>query len=341
MFSFRINKTWLEITLFAIASIVLYQFSMGIFFFLIPLQILIVKRGYDAFLYASVLTFIAVITVKLIRLGVSNLTAEVKPLMLLEILVLVSLLGGLILLNTNFKKLTFNSTLIKILSITGVFGILSVPFILYYRNNVQFIKFMDMVFNSISEYLKQMFGSNNTGTEAIFEKYINPKSLKETTTQIFYKSYIFDYFALIGFSWWVGTTSSVRAATMLGTYNGETNIPRVANFKLPEYYLWPLIINFALVLIDFKINLSAIGYIAWNIFLILVLLYAIQGIAIINFLFKYFRVNIGFRFIVFFTLAILLFTPKINILILILIPGLGISEIWIKYREFERREREQ
>ncbi len=340
MFSSKIRNIWIEITLFSIASILLYQFSMGIFLFLIPLQILFAKRDYETLIYAAALTFVAIVAVKFFRIGFSNFNSATKPLMALEILILVAFLGGLLLLNADIKRIRFSSNLIKLFSVTALFGILSIPVILYYRGNTQFSNSMNILFKSISEYLKQMFSSGGTTTLAIINKYINPQALKETTTKIFFRSYIFDYFALLGFSWWIGTAISNRSTAMIGM-KPERKIAKISEFRLPEYYVWPLIINFALVLIDFKIKLGVIGYTAWNLLLILAVLYAIQGIGIINFLFKYFRINPGLKFIVYFTLIVLLFTPKINILILILIPGLGISEIWIKYREFERRDREE
>ncbi len=340
MFSSKIRNIWIEITLFSIASVLLYQFSMGIFLFLIPLQILFAKRDFETLLYAVILTFVAILTVKIFRIGFSNLNASIKPLIILEALILIAFLGGLLLLNADIRKIRFGSNLMRLFSVTALFALLSIPAIIYYRGNTQFNSAMNDIFKSISQYLKQMFSSGGTTTLAILNKYINPQALKETTTRIFFRSYIFDYFALLGFSWWVGTAISNKSTIMLGM-TPERKITRISEFKLPEYYVWPLIINLALVLIDFKLKLGLIGYLAWNLLLTLAVLYAVQGIAILNFLFKYFRVNAGLKFIVYFTLIILLFTPKINILILILIPGLGISEIWIKYREFERRKREE
>jgi len=42
------------------------------------------------------------------------------------------------------------------------------------------------------------------------------------------------------------------------------------------------------------------------------------------------------RWLLIIAIVILAMTPRIGIAVLILIPGLGVSEVWLKYRRDER-----
>ena len=51
---------------------------------------------------------------------------------------------------------------------------------------------------------------------------------------------------------------------------------------------------------------------------------------------KKMKVRPGIRWLLITAIIILAMTPRIGIAILILVPGLGVSEIWLKYRREER-----
>ncbi len=352
MFHVKINSVWTEMILFSIASIFLYQTSIGIFFFLIPLQILYRRRGNQLFNYSLLLTFLVIALIKTIRISRLDNAGFTFSLVLLEILVLISLLGGLFLLNANiFEHFTGNLDLdlfrrkdnfFDLLSLSILFGIVSIPFILYFGNNTAFNDYMNLVFKSLSDYLKTMFTTKDTENLAILNKFLSAETLKETTNRIFFRTFIFDYFILLGFSRWIGNAigrkNLQRESIEKSRLDVEKTESSIISFKVPEYYLWPLIVSLALTLIDYIRGLGVIGYVSWNATLILALLYGINALGIIRYLFGYFRVSRGLQLLLYFMLIILLFTPKINIIVLIAIPGLGVSEIWIKYREFERRD---
>ena len=56
----------------------------------------------------------------------------------------------------------------------------------------------------------------------------------------------------------------------------------------------------------------------------------------IRFLLKKTKIRPGMRWMLIAVIIILIMTPKIGFAVLILIPGLGVSEIWLKYRRPER-----
>ena len=107
---------------------------------------------------------------------------------------------------------------------------------------------------------------------------------------------------------------------------------RFSAFRLESGWLWPLIVSGALVLADLFFGISAWAYAAWNIGLVLLFLFGLQGLAIVLFLFEKYRVPrlLWFLFIV--GLAVLAASPGAGLFFVLVIPVLGISENWIRYR---------
>ena len=119
----------------------------------------------------------------------------------------------------------------------------------------------------------------------------------------------------------------------MGRHPGLT---RVADFKLPDRYVWPLIASLALVVLNLIVPLEPLEVLAWNALLIFAFLYGISGLGIIRFLLSKLKVRPGIRWLLIIGIIILAMTPRIGIAVLILIPGLGVSEVWLKYRREER-----
>jgi len=101
--------------------------------------------------------------------------------------------------------------------------------------------------------------------------------------------------------------------------------------KLPEWMIWPFLISWVLVLLDILFKLGGITLIGWNIGLVLALCYMLNGLALYQHIVqaKRNRTVSGFKL----SLLVLLFqfVPVVNILVLVLLTGLGVSELWISY----------
>jgi len=103
-------------------------------------------------------------------------------------------------------------------------------------------------------------------------------------------------------------------------------------FKVPDLFLWPFIVSWIIALLDIVLGLGIFGILGWNIALVFLMIYGTAGISIL--------MNLGARkgirlnplsWVVF--SIFLLLIPVINVIMLIVIPVLGISEHWIKYRK--------
>ncbi|MEW5816027.1 MAG: DUF2232 domain-containing protein, partial [Spirochaetota bacterium] len=126
-------------------------------------------------------------------------------------------------------------------------------------------------------------------------------------------------------NWWLGTSIGRRL-------KGEQAF-EITRFSLPDFFIWPLLVSWAGILLDLFKNIGILGYVFWNAGFISLFLFGLQGLGIIRFLFGKHKVARGLRLISGIVLAVFILWPGLNIIVMIGIPGLGVSELWIKYRK--------
>jgi hypothetical protein len=321
---------WFETLLLTFVSVLLYNIGIGFLLFLIPLQLVFIRRGDSFFITAMVICFSLILFYKLITLAVNSAFAHAAPFMLIEFFAITLLFGGLVLLN--LVKLPAISSVLKLLAAAAAAWILSIPLIIFLQGNESFITVIRELFNNIALFLN----TNISASESINLSYNQPdidvESLLIITKEFFLRSYIFDYFVLLLFAW--------RSGTILGlkTLRAKANTTGLKSFRIPDVYIWSLILALAGVLVNNFRSLGFLGFLFWNTALIMLFLFGLTGFGIIRFLFDKFRLARPLRFLFVFSLVILIMTPRVGIVFLLLIPALGVSEIWIKYRTKQRSE---
>jgi len=142
----------------------------------------------------------------------------------------------------------------------------------------------------------------------------------------------------VGLSWWLGTQIGARS---LGRSSG---IPRIAMFKIDSDLLWPLIGAWSLVLLDTLGAFDSVRflrYLAWNAALTLLLLYGLQGFGIIQALLTKVGVSPVLKGLIFFGVLVLLMSPTVNVVLIVAVPGLGVSETWIDFGRFPKEDGKQ
>ncbi len=103
-------------------------------------------------------------------------------------------------------------------------------------------------------------------------------------------------------------------------------------FKVPDLFLWPFIVLWIIALLDIVLGLGILGILVWNIALVFLMVYGTAGISILMYLGARKGIRLNPLSWVIFSIFLLLI-PVINVIMLIVIPVLGISEHWIKYRK--------
>lgn len=308
-------------------SVVLYNLGVGLPFFLVPLQVLRVRKGGKAFLLGSCLSLLATLGVRLALSGRALGTAGL-PFMVLEAALLLCLLGGLAWIQ--LPELSGRPSRLpggraaRLLAAAAASGAVSIPLILYLRKSGAFTEAMREIFAAVSAALDQMLGQGLELPQG--QTMFKPEQLQAMTGQMLLRSYLADYFLLLAFSWWAGNLIGARS---LGRRSAAT---RLEHFRLPDGYVWPLIAGLAVLLLGLLIPLGVVNFAAWNLTLIMVLLYGLSGLGIIRFLLRRAGAPPGLKIGIALALIILAFVPRINLALAVLIPGLGVSEIWIKYR---------
>lgn len=146
--------------------------------------------------------------------------------------------------------------------------------------------------------------------------------------------------AYLGGSWWLGRRFAARRALIPPVAQGQaTETDRagyepLARFSLPEWFVWPALAAWAALLATLVFKVSGLAAdAAWNVALIGAACYAAQGLAVISFL-STTRWNFprALRAGVAMLAAAALVVPGLAMLLAVVLPLLGISEVWIPFR---------
>jgi hypothetical protein len=318
---------YFEILLFTLSSLVLYHTGVGFPFFLIPLQVVSSRRGIRSLAIAAGLFFLVFLLLRLWPAVFSRNHAFPDVMGTIEIGVAGVLLLGMIVVNLPFRGRP--RTLVMILAATALAGVIALPAAVWLAGTPAFQQSMDSLFGEISRTLSSTFAaSSDSAASAFFAQVLQPSRLRRMSEAYLVRSLLADFTVLISFSWWAGQAASRRARAP----EGATASFRLSRFHLESGWLWPLIASGALVLADLFFGISFWAYAAWNIGLVLMFLFGLQGMAIILFLFEKHRVPRPLWFLLIAGLVILAMSSGVGLFVLCAIPVLGMSENWIRYR---------
>ena len=138
-----------------------------------------------------------------------------------------------------------------------------------------------------------------------------------------YSTVGFGSIAVIAINWWIGTSFVARSRGYVVTFRRAT---------VDDRTIWFVIGGLAVVVVSWLTHRSALSPLGWNVLLISAALYAVQGLGVCQHLLH--RKGVGERGTrsVVTILFVLLLLPGINVIVLIGVPLLGMSEVWIDYK---------
>jgi hypothetical protein len=149
------------------------------------------------------------------------------------------------------------------------------------------------------------------------------------------------YLVVLLSSWWFGSLIAFRTRFPLSDGNPvmqEIAGYAVIRYRLPDGWVWGLIVGWSAVALSLVLELSWLSTVAWNAALVMMVLYAIQGIAILLHLGRRRATNQSARLLLAGGLVLGLLIPGLRIVVAVGIPLLGVSEIWVSYHRFEGSE---
>ena len=301
------------------ASILIFQISVVFFLMAIPLFIIQQRYGFMYLCFAGFFVSLVIVIETIIRgAGIEGRNLR-QFLIIAELIYPLSIIGGVLGVSYIRKR-----TVYSLIAVTAGFFVISLPVIFYYAGNEEIVNLLK---NQII-YVSDMFRDNVTGSDSfessILIKELQPDLIIESTSKLVFKNYLFAYFIMLTGAWYI-------ANSILRKWKKEKQF-KLVNFSVPEVMIWPLIVILTGVLMDTIFGINKLGYIMWNGAFIMIFIYGLHGIGLIKYLLDRFKVSgNGRRFIAIFSVAILLI-PGINLVLLLGVPILGVSELWIRYR---------
>jgi hypothetical protein len=314
------RNVWIEAAALSVLAAFLYQSAVLVFVFLVPLAVLGYRRGADWLGMAAIVTGAIILATRitsLIRLGVEWDLA----ILLMEMLPPVAFLGGLYLLET--RLLVGVRRVYRLLQAVLITGAVSVPVILIVSRSSIAMEALRGQF----ELLQSMLGPPDADP-AELGSLSTVDGLMQAVLDLLLSTYLFAYTIVLAGSWYLGQLIGART-------RGERP-RRLRDYHLPEVFVWLLVGAAGAALLSLVGNLGVIEHLSWNALFIALFLYGGQGLGILWSLLDRWEVARGIRIGVGAALAVLLFLPGANLLVMLGLPGLGVAETWIHFRSGER-----
>ncbi|MDX9800594.1 MAG: DUF2232 domain-containing protein [Spirochaetia bacterium] len=318
-----VKKIQKEVIIYSIISVFFYLSGYLFLFFLVPLQSLRNKKGFPALLQSCVIVISVIFFASIARTsGIPEAGTRII-IILSEVFLPLVVLTGFLYINYDWPE---NPRMLKkILIVTAGAFIAGIPALLIFNSGA----FQNFYKNQIAlalELLNRTFGElQNVEVSEMAEilKSIDVETVYAAVKKTVMRSYLFSYFVFLSGSWWFGSSGFKK-----GRWRSSF---KPASFYLPEYMVWPLITALLIVVISFKINTGFIGDLGWNVLLIMVTMYGFRGFGIIQGMMASFKLPASLRVLIVFSIMLFLMQPGLNYIVLVGLPGLGVSEIWINY----------
>lgn len=314
-----ISREWVEVAIFTGAAFLVYQISILFFLVAVPLMVLGLKQGRDALLYGgSALLAVILVQVFFRTRGIEEEVLR-RFFFMMEAAYPLSLILGVAVLFWSRGRMLY-----RLFSATAVVLLLSVPIAGVYSGNQEVMEFLQQQVKVVLDAFQQSLGANRADSSVMLFSAMDAESLYTLISEVFIRHYIFSYFLMLT-ACWALSYGIYRRSIGKSPYN-------LVNFTVPEIFLWPVIAAWFGVLLDVLVGIPYIGFLFWNYGMILLSIYAMQGIGIMKSLFQQHGVSKLLQVLVTVSAVLILLTPRLNLVLIVGVPLLGLSEYWIHYR---------
>ncbi len=305
----------------------LYSSAIFSIAFLLPVQVVYGRQGKRAGMSAAALALcVAVLgqALSILRGGNTVVFADASiGLYLLGVLPPAVLLLSLSLLNAGFWKGKARS--LDVFAATLLLALAALPGLISLARDSGFIGFYEQ---KLGEYLDAFLAQAGPGVDpAPLRSAFDVKTVAQTSITILYCSYSAILMVWIAGSRWLG--NRISGAGSLGRKEAGS----LADYRLPYLFVWPFLVAWTGVLgvSYFKPGMPWQA-VAWNLALVLSLAYAVQGLGIASHLMRRWNLPKPLRICLAATAVILFVTPPAGPAFAGLVPLLGVTEVWIPYR---------
>jgi len=318
------------------ASLALAQLQLFFFLFVVPLHLLYRVQGRRSFFLGALLTTAALAGQMLVDLSALEEQELFRLFMLVQASVPVMLLTGVYMM-LDRETFRFNGIyrFLLALLVVGIIGFLVFPRVF---NNETLARLIQ----SQWEQMGRLFTAGNRvegGMEdALIQEFFRSPELWTEMTDLFLRTWLVGFAGIILFCWRLGErfwyTLRLRSALTRGEEITALKPPGLlTGFRVPQSLLWPFLLAWAVILVLHLFPVPLLRYPFWNIGLVLLFLYGLQGMGLIQYLANRRGLPRAMRFFGLMLIMALFMRPGWNSIVIIGIPAFGLSEYWVHYRK--------
>lgn len=332
------QRYWMEVGGLALAAVLFFRFGLLLLVFLVPIQIAWVRRGEQAGLAASGIFLGALALLKgtdYLRVRGALGASSGAGLLFLDIVLPAAFLAGLYLLNSPGLSIRLSDGSRRELHLLErmIAAVLAAAAI--YVPVIVLVGVSGSV-NTMVAAQVELLRSLLQVTEATEQEL---RALTEMVLRIFLSGFVFGFFVMLVANWWIGTRLGLRERYGVSPANDvreRLESLRIVRFRLPVTAVWVLIAAWGAVLGSLLVDVGWLSFVIWNLAFLTLGIYAIQGLAIVWHFLDRRKVQRNARVGIAAALVFGMLVPGLNLVFLLGLPGLGISEVWVDYHRFER-----
>lgn len=192
-----------------------------------------------------------------------------------------ALIAGVLIVN--LPALSRSRFLFRLLAATLTMGVLAVPALLLLPRLPSFAAAENDLLTQVSDTARALLGDNSP---------VTPEVLRSLYIPLLISIFLPMYFSILSFNCWAGIAAGRRTLPTAG--EDTPAVTRLSSFRAPGWLLWPSIAAVAALGADrvfslTRFGLAPISYTITNLALLALLIYGLQGLAIVRFVFEKYR----------------------------------------------------
>jgi len=214
----------------------------------------------------------------------------------------------------------------RILAVAGACSLASLPVLATITRDPAFTEYLSSRLDTMLSPLRAQVGEQSYEASALAAA-LDAKSMAATAMKTLSSIYAAILAAMVGFDWWVGNRLAGPGSP------GREAAPALSLYKAPYAMLWAFLATWAIVLAAMFLDAPAAAKAAaWNIAISCSLPYAAQGLGIAVCLSNTWKLPRLMKVAIAATAAMALVYPTASLVVAVGLPLLGVTEVWIPYR---------
>lgn len=301
----------------------LYGSALLSLLFLVPVQVVFGRKGFKEGVVAAFVALVAAFVAQAVPLFASGAGLRLWSVVALASLPPAVALAGIVVANAPVWKKSARE--FSVLAGACLVSLAAIPGVIAIQRDGELLAQLEATLSGILDAFVAQAGG---GPEAeAIKAGINVKTFAQTSIMLLECGFSAFILMWMGGTKWLGNRISGT-----GSLGRQEAIP-LSEYRLPYLLVWPFMTAWAGVLGTsyFHVELPWMA-VAWNLALVLSLLYAVQGLGIASHLMRRWNLPKGLRVSLAMMVALLAVTPPAGPAIAGLVPLLGVTETWIPYR---------